>query len=211
MIDNRQIFRIVFQRRLCYTEKYRKKSRGQKPMNKQRYHEILVEILIVVLLIVIASFMIHIVTGKSSEETGTGSESTETSVSPEETETLEILEMSETMEKFLLSNPFGQAAERYGEQVLGMEFSELRKTGMYETDQKYYTAEDFAEADETVLKIIKNEIYARHGYIFQNQELYEYFCFMEWYVPSCTPEAFDADSLNEYEQQNLSLLLELGA
>lgn len=180
-------------------------------MKKQRYHEILVEILIVVLLIVIAAFMIHIVTGKSSEDAGTSSESVETDVFPEETETLEILEMSETMEVFLQSNSFGQAAERYGEQVLGKDLSELRETGMYDTDHKYYTAEDFAQADETVLKIIKNEIYARHGYIFQNQELYEYFCFMAWYVPCCSPEDFDADILNEYEQQNLSLLLELGA
>ena len=55
----------------------------------------------------------------------------------------------------------------------------------------------------------KNEIYARHGRIFQDETLAAYFGSKSWYQPLYDAESFDAlgDSiLNEYEIANRDLI-----
>lgn len=59
-----------------------------------------------------------------------------------------------------------------------------------------------------VIHLAKNEIYARHGYIFRNQDLYNYFMGCLWYTPAIAPEDFSEDLFNEYEKENLKLLSE---
>lgn len=54
--------------------------------------------------------------------------------------------------------------------------------------------------------LAKNEIYARHGYIFKNEDLYNYFMGCVWYNPTCKAEDFDDSVLNEYEKANLEIL-----
>lgn len=79
----------------------------------------------------------------------------------------------------------------------------------FQTDQKYYSAEDFADCSDDLLLVAKNEIYARHGRMFDNQDLYLFFLSKMWYVPRFTPEEFDESWLNVYEKANLKLLIEL--
>lgn len=55
--------------------------------------------------------------------------------------------------------------------------------------------------------LARNEIYARHGYIFKNQDLQEYFGSKSWYRGK-TKEVPDS-SLNEYERANVQLILAL--
>lgn len=52
-------------------------------------------------------------------------------------------------------------------------------------------------------RIMKNEIYARHGYIFKTGELYDYFSKQEWYNPR-----FDnvEDMLSNFEKENIKLI-----
>lgn len=80
---------------------------------------------------------------------------------------------------------------------------------LYETDKRYYTEEDFAGDPGVVIHLAKNEIYARHGYIFRDEDLYNYFMGCTWYQPSVEPEDFSEEALNEYEKANLELLAEL--
>ena len=47
---------------------------------------------------------------------------------------------------------------------------------------------------------------ARHGYIFKNEDLYNYFMGCVWYNPTCKAEDFDDSVLNEYEKANLEIL-----
>ena len=82
---------------------------------------------------------------------------------------------------------------------------------LFRTNEVYYTAEDFADCSNTILKLAKNEIYARHGRMFLDKELYTYFLTRMWYEPKYTPEEFDDSCLNDCERANLKLLLELGA
>lgn len=80
---------------------------------------------------------------------------------------------------------------------------------LYETDKRYLTKENLAYDPPLVIHLAKNEIYARHGYIFKDADLYNYFMGCIWYTPSVEPEAFSEDVFNAYEKENLKLLTEL--
>lgn len=77
---------------------------------------------------------------------------------------------------------------------------------IYDTDKKYYKASDFDGVPPLIIHIAKNEIYARHGYIFKDADLNAYFMSMIWYLPKTAPENFDTSVFNEYETANLKLL-----
>lgn len=80
---------------------------------------------------------------------------------------------------------------------------------LYYTDLKYYTEEDFKGVPEVILRIAQNEIYARHGYIFKDKDLKNYFEGQLWYVPTCEAEEFTDMVFNEYEKANLDILSKL--
>lgn len=54
--------------------------------------------------------------------------------------------------------------------------------------------------------IAKNEIYARHGRKFNNQELQEYFNSTSWYMGIIEPEDFDESVFSKVEKANVRLL-----
>lgn len=80
---------------------------------------------------------------------------------------------------------------------------------LFYTDMKYYSKEDFEEVPSSIITLAKNEIYARHGYIFKNQDLNDYFMGCIWYNPSCSAEEFDDSVFNSYEKANVIVLAEL--
>ena len=80
---------------------------------------------------------------------------------------------------------------------------------LFETDKKYYTKEEFESEPMLVIHLAKNEIYARHGYIFSNEDLYNYFMGCIWYSPTCDAADFDDSIFNEYEKANLEILADL--
>ncbi len=80
---------------------------------------------------------------------------------------------------------------------------------LFETDKKYYTKEEFESEPMLVIHLAKNEIYARHGYIFKNEDLYNYFMGCIWYSPTCDSTDFDDNIFNEYEKANLEILYDL--
>ena len=80
---------------------------------------------------------------------------------------------------------------------------------LFETDKKYYTKEEFESEPMLVIHLAKNEIYARHGYIFKNEDLNNYFMGCIWYSPTCDSTDFDDNIFNEYEKANLEILSDL--
>ncbi len=77
---------------------------------------------------------------------------------------------------------------------------------IFDTDKRYYEASEFSDAPWIVINIAKNEIYARHGYIFTDPDVYDFFMGQLWYVPEVEAEDFDDAVFNEYEKANLELL-----
>ena len=72
-----------------------------------------------------------------------------------------------------------------------------------------YTSERLLEPNDLIklklngLQLMRNEIYARHGYIFQSKEVADYFAKESWY----TPKLNDISSqLSRIETQNIALI-----
>ncbi len=79
---------------------------------------------------------------------------------------------------------------------------------LLESDSRYYSRDELASLSTWELYLARNEIYARHGRGFTNQDLADYFASCSWYQELYTAEEFDAMSspLNEYERANVALL-----
>lgn len=69
-----------------------------------------------------------------------------------------------------------------------------------------YTLQDLSIFDSYGLKITRNEIFARHGRMFNDQELQEYFKRQQWYVPQIAANDFDTSCLNEVEKYNVNII-----
>lgn len=69
------------------------------------------------------------------------------------------------------------------------------------------TAADVAGLSKEQLKIARNEIFARHGYIFTTPEMKSYFEGKSWYHGSIAKENFDMEKLfNQIEKDNVKLI-----
>ena len=78
---------------------------------------------------------------------------------------------------------------------------------LWYSDEKYFTEEDLKRLCAYDLYLARNEICARHGYIFDSPDLQEYFGGKTWYNPT-TKDVPDS-ALNEYEKANVQLILSL--
>lgn len=78
-----------------------------------------------------------------------------------------------------------------------------------EINSRYYTENELSGMDAQSLYLARNELYARHGYIFKKQELKDYFGNKPWYTPQVT-EVPDS-AFNQYEKANLELIQNLEA
>ena len=80
-----------------------------------------------------------------------------------------------------------------------------------DTDSRYYSREELEALSDWELYVGHNEIYARHGKGFLQDDLAEHFSQCGWYVRLYTPEEYDAlpSLLNEYEQANSDLMWEV--
>ena len=74
------------------------------------------------------------------------------------------------------------------------------------SSQMYLTDEDVSALSAEQLRIARNEIYARHGYIFRSEDLQTYFSGKEWYSPSVLADNFSDEMLSALELANLDLI-----
>ena len=75
------------------------------------------------------------------------------------------------------------------------------------SDNEYLTEEEVEVFDVESLRIGRNEIFARHGVIFESEDLQSYFEGMPWYEGTISASDFDSDSVfNEYEKANVELI-----
>jgi hypothetical protein len=75
-----------------------------------------------------------------------------------------------------------------------------------ESSTRCLTGGDLLQADPTVLRLARNEIYARHGRKFDAADLQEYFNSKSWYHADTAPSDFKEDVLNDIEKKNLDLI-----
>jgi cytoskeletal protein RodZ len=75
-----------------------------------------------------------------------------------------------------------------------------------DSSTRYLSNADLNSLSEWQIRIARNEIYARHGRIFNSEELISYFAEKSWYSPSISPEKFDNSYLNAIEIENLKFI-----
>ena len=73
------------------------------------------------------------------------------------------------------------------------------------TDKRYITARELQYYSKDEVALIRNEIYARHGYIFKSEPYKSYFASKSWYYPN--PGFSEAD-FSEIERKNKSTIVE---
>ena len=71
-----------------------------------------------------------------------------------------------------------------------------------DSSTRYLTEDDLRGLSDEQLEIARNEIYARHGYIFVSDEWKDFFVGRYWY----TPTSKDV-TLNSVEEYNVSMIL----
>jgi hypothetical protein len=73
-----------------------------------------------------------------------------------------------------------------------------------ESNTRIYDASELEPLSNHDLFVARNEIYARHGYVFEAGELSEYFASKSWYHSS---DVFSEGALSEVERANVSAIL----
>lgn len=64
-------------------------------------------------------------------------------------------------------------------------------------------SEDLKKLSDEELRYAVNEIYARHGYIFKDDQLRTYYEQYDWYKETVKPEDFSDSVFNEVEKRNI--------
>ncbi len=100
--------------------------------------------------------------------------------------------------------PVSRWLESQGNTDIGIIYNDL-----LQTDSWVYSEKELRSIPRDVLYVAKNEIFARHGYIFKNKDLNYYFRGMVWYRPTTPASGFDSSVLNEKEQENLDRIIKI--
>lgn len=121
----------------------------------------------------------------------------------------EMLAVIEERSKYRESCSFYEEVIEYMENIREVRDVSIVIEPLYYTDMKYYKNWDFENVPLLIIYLAKNEIYAKHGYIFKDEDLNNYFMGQLWYEPNITSEDFDDSVFNKYEKTNLELLADL--
>lgn len=75
-----------------------------------------------------------------------------------------------------------------------------------DSDIKKLTEGHLVGLSESDIQMAINEIYARHGRMFNDENVQNYFNDREWYMGTISPEEFNDDCLNDVEINNIEML-----
>ena len=69
----------------------------------------------------------------------------------------------------------------------------------------YLSTSELYKYNKSTLALIRNEIYARHGYVFNTNPYKDYFNSKSWYYPDSSFKGNDSE-LNSYEIENVKTI-----
>ena len=76
------------------------------------------------------------------------------------------------------------------------------------SNSEYLSESDLSELDADSLRLARNEIYARHGRLFDDTVLQNYFSSKSWYHGYIAPSDFQENTLNDYEIYNRDFIVQ---
>ena len=107
------------------------------------------------------------------------------------------------------NNPFHEEDGRDGYSNMG-DYLDVEEYIIPDSDKRYLTVDDIVSLDAASLRLARNEIYARHGRLFKNQELQDYFNAQSWYRGTMPPDEFDTNYapiyMSDIEKYNVKLI-----
>ncbi len=78
-----------------------------------------------------------------------------------------------------------------------------------DSDRAYVTQSQLSQLTKEELELARNEIFARHGYAFQEERIRNYFESKSWYQATIQPADFyNQVTFNEYESKNIAYIQE---
>lgn len=78
---------------------------------------------------------------------------------------------------------------------------------LFNSDKEYITNEYLDTLSQKQVRLILNEMYARHGYIFNLDEYIQYFSSRPWYVPKYTSADQAESYFNDVEKYNKKIIV----
>lgn len=78
---------------------------------------------------------------------------------------------------------------------------------LFDSETQYITEDFLRTQSQSQVRLILNEMYARHGYIFSTKEYADYFSGKEWYNPKYKSEADAEKSFNDIERTNKNTIV----
>ncbi len=76
---------------------------------------------------------------------------------------------------------------------------------LFPSDTQYITNEYLSTLTKDQVALVRNEIYARHGYVFKTESIQNYFAAKSWYTPN---PSFDESQFSEIEKANKDKIVE---
>ncbi len=77
-----------------------------------------------------------------------------------------------------------------------------------DSSSRYLTEADLSGLTHEQLCFARNEIFARHGRIFNTPQIAAYFSSKSWYHGTISPDKFEESMLNQYEWANVLFIRE---
>ena len=74
---------------------------------------------------------------------------------------------------------------------------------LFPSDTVYMTEDDISGLSKEYVALMRNEIYARHGYIFNNKDYADFFSQKSWYEPDPN---YNVNMLSEIENYNIGII-----
>lgn len=84
---------------------------------------------------------------------------------------------------------------------------EVRRFILPNSDSAYLSLSDLTGLTKEECRIARNELYARHGRLFDDEKLQNYFNGKDWYAGYIEPADFSDSVLNDYEIANRDLIV----
>lgn len=128
----------------------------------------------------------------------------------DEEQVLEIREDHNTTSERTNSGFYGSKKKDYGASEYRDERTSEKMSDyiLPESDSRYLSKKDLAGLSAYECRLARNELYARHGRLFNDRELQAYFDNKEWYRGTIKPSNFNENILNDYEVYNRDLIVE---
>lgn len=76
-----------------------------------------------------------------------------------------------------------------------------------DSGSRYLTRDELSSYSGLYLMLARNEIYAKHGYMFNDQNIQRYFNYKDWYYGYVPSQNFSDAVFNEYEAYNISQIV----